>query len=161
MHALIVHWPVAFLSTAYAINIAQLLLPYTPNIIQSHLPTSSELSTMSYYALSAGLLTGLPALIAGVLQAGEVMKKVGSMYEDDGTTFKPKVKTLWTHAGLNDVVLLGSLAFWWIQPHSEMVVLISSFLLGATSIYTANLGARLVFNYGTGMQIGATSEKSK
>lgn len=130
-------------------------------MIQKRLPTSSELASISHYALSAGLLAGLPALITGILEAGEAMKRVGSIYEADGKTLKPKVKTLWTHAGLNDVVLLSSLAFWWMQPQSEVVVLGSSFLLGAMLLYTANLGANLVFNHGTGVQIGKVSEKAK
>lgn len=161
MHALIVHWPLAFLSTAYAINAFQPLLPYLHGVFQRRLPSNAELESISYYALSAGLLTGIPALVAGVLQAGEVMNKQGSIYEADGKTLKPKVKTLWTHAGLNDVVLLGSVAYWWMRPQSEEWKVGLSILLGGMLLYTANLGAKLVFNFGTGMQVGKASEKTK
>jgi uncharacterized membrane protein len=141
-------------------------MQYLPADIVKIAPPSTELTRISYYALSAGLLTALPAVVSGILQAGSVMQKQGDMYEADKKTLKPKVKTLFTHAALNDVVLLASAGYWWLRRRSggetfqpEPWMLGLSVVLGSTLLFTASLGGTLVYNYGTGLSTARTKKE--
>lgn len=58
------------------------------------LPESTELTTVSYYGLSAGVLIGLAAALTGVLEASCIVSKQGGIYEADKKTVNPKIKTL-------------------------------------------------------------------
>jgi uncharacterized membrane protein len=166
LHPAIVHWPLAFLTSAFGIDVLLPMLQYLPTDIAKFVPSSTELTRISYYALSAGLLTAVPALISGILQAGSVMKKQGDIYEADKKTLKPKVKTLFTHAGLNDAVLLASTGYWWLRRRSggetfqpEPWMLGLSVVLGSTLLFTASLGRTLVYNYGTGLRTARAKEQ--
>ncbi|KAH8886553.1 hypothetical protein GQ53DRAFT_750559 [Thozetella sp. PMI_491] len=159
-HPAVVHFPLAFFTTAYGIDLLRPALSLLPAALQELLPPGADLTRISYYALCAGLLTGIPAAVTGVLQAGSLMKKTGDMYLEDKKTLKPKVKFLFMHAGMNDAVILLSAGYWWMrrqaggptyEPAAWMVLL--SVLLEGVLIFAASLGAKLVYNYGAGMAI--------
>lgn len=150
----------ALLTTAFGVDALRPALRYVPTDAVKLVPSTTELTSISYYALSAGLLAAIPALVSGVLQAGIIMQKQGDMYEADKKTLKPKVKTLFTHAALNDIVLLLSAGYWWLRRQSggptfdpEPWMLALGAVLGGTMLFSASLGGTLVYNYGTGMSI--------
>jgi len=142
------------------------MLPYLPSALTSLVPYSSEISRLSYYALSAGLLSSLPSIATGVANAAQSIKTQG-MYEADGKTLKPKVKVIAAHAVANDVVIAASAYMWWVRrqsnsptyaPDGWMVGL--SAVLGVALLFAANLGGSLVYNYGIGLRMGKGKGKS-
>lgn len=121
---------------------------------------------MSYYALCAGLLTSIPAVMSGGAQAFKMIQSQG-LYEQDKKTIKPKVKITLAHAAINDVVIAVSAYIWWIKRQGTIVtyqpdtwVVGASVLLGLALVFTANLGGTLTYNYGVGMSIAKGKGKA-
>lgn len=119
-----------------------------------------ELARISYYSLSLGLLTALPAVASGIAQATKQFKGQG-MHEADGKTLKPKGKAIVMHAVTNYAISGLSAYSWWskrkaavltYQPETWMVGL--SMLLGLMLLFSANVGHTLTYRYGTGMSLG-------
>jgi hypothetical protein len=96
-------------------------------------------------------LTGLAAVVTGVYETGRVVAKQGEILEADKKTIKPKVKILFAHAALNDIVLLVSAGYWWIRrqsggaacvPDTGMVGVGAA--LSGIQLFAASLGGTLV-----------------
>lgn len=94
----------------------------------------------------------------------------GGMYEADGKTMRPKIKTAFTHAAMNDVAILTAAFSWWVRRGNVDVltgavvptainVLISALSLPSL-IYSADLGGKLVYNYGVGLSMGKRGKSS-
>lgn len=139
---------------------------YIPVAALDYLPESTELTIISYYALSAGLLSGVVAVLTGVVSAGRMVTKQGSILEADKKTVKPKFKTLFAHAALNDLALLTGAGYWWVRRQSGGPVYVpQTRLLGlggavvAIQLFAASLGGTLVYGYGAG--IGSARSKGK
>lgn len=139
---------------------------YIPATALSYLPEPTELTIISYYALSAGLLSGVAAVLTGVVSASRMMTKQGSILEADKKTVKPKFKTLFAHAALNDIALLAGVGYWWVRRQAGGPVYVPEIrLLGlggavvAVQLFAARLGGTLVYGYGAG--IGGARPKGK
>jgi len=165
-HPATVHWPLALLTTAYGLDVLYPILPILPTTLLSYLPAGPEVARCSYYALSAGLLASLPAVVTGIANAAQSFKAQG-MYEADGKTLKKKTKVIIAHAVSNDLVIAVSAYIWWSKrqattltyaPETWMVLL--SALLGVGILFAANLGGSLIYNYGMGVSIGKGKGKS-
>jgi hypothetical protein len=124
------------------------------------LPESAELTIISYYALSAGLLAGLASVLTGILEASPIMTQRGGIYEVDKKTIKAKVKTLFAHAVLNDIVLLVSAGYWWARrnsggaahmPETWMVSL--GVALFGIQLFAAGLGGALAYGKDASIRI--------
>jgi hypothetical protein len=82
----------------------------------SLLPGPAALASLAYYSAAAGTLTALPAIVTGLGEAYELIRKD---YKERGSSWKEvanaawtqkdtggqKVKTTMTHASLNDAVV--------------------------------------------------------
>ncbi|KAF1351970.1 hypothetical protein BDV97DRAFT_348514 [Delphinella strobiligena] len=170
VHPATVHWPLTFLTTSYGLDVLVASWGYLPASVTSSLPTATELSRISYYALSLGILTSLPAISSGVAQALKMVKAQGIKAPDG--SIKPKVKVLAAHAVVNDVVVAVSTYLWWQrrQANSARLLLegkdplayelpsggqaVVAALLGAVLLFAANLGGSLVYDYGMGLAMG-------
>lgn len=166
LHPSTVHWPLTFLATSYGLDALTASYAYIPSSISSVIPPPTDLTLISYYSLSLGLLTSLPAISSGIAQALQMVTKQG-IKNPDGT-IKNKVKVLAAHAAINDVVVGLSAWVWWgrrkilntagekgidiIQSSAGAVGL--SVLLGAAILFAANLGGSLVYDYGVGLTMG-------
>jgi uncharacterized membrane protein len=139
---------------------------YIPAAALNYLPEPTELTIISYYALSAGLLSGVAAVFTGVVSASRMMAKQSGILEADKKTVKPKFKTLFAHAALNDLALLAGAGYWWVRRQSGGPVYVPETpLLGlggavvAIQLFAASLGGTLVYGYGAG--IGSARPKGK
>jgi uncharacterized membrane protein len=139
---------------------------YIPTAVLNYLPERTELTIISYYAVSAGLLSGVAAVATGIVSASQMLKKQSSILEADNKTVKPKFKTLFAHAALNDLALLAGAAYWWVRRQSGGPVYVpETRLLGlggavvAVQLFAASLGGTLVYGYGAG--IGGAKPKGK
>lgn len=169
VHPATVHWPLAFLTTSYGLDALVAGWSYLPSALTSYLPTSTELSRISYYALGAGILTALPSISSGVAQALKMVKAQG-IYTPDGK-LKPKFKVTVAHAAINDIVIAASAWLWWqrrqassaamlvdgknpvaYQPSGGMVGI--SVAMAVLLLFAANLGGTLVYDYGMGLTMG-------
>lgn len=160
------HFPLAFLCTAYGLDILYPLYSYLPGVVTGYLPAAVEIPRLSYYALSVGLLTSLPAISSGVQQALKMVKAQG-IYEADNKTIKPKFKVVALHAAANDVVFAASAYVWWCKrsaytlsyaPDTWMTW--AGVVLFAALGYAANLGGTLTYNYGMGLSLAKGKGKS-
>jgi len=168
LHPATVHFPLAFLFTSYAIDAVQPILPHLPSTIASFLPATTELTRISYYALSAGLLTSIPAVFSGGAQAWKMIQAQG-IYESDNKTIKPKVQATIAHAASNDLLLIASAYSWYCRRQGTLIntyapenwmIGMSVILLGGL-LFSANLGGTLTYNYGMGMSMGKGKGKSQ
>ncbi|PNS15536.1 hypothetical protein CAC42_795 [Sphaceloma murrayae] len=128
-------------------------------MIQSVLPPQAELARISYYALSLGLLTALPAVFSGAAQAIQMVGKQG-LFEADGKTIKIKFKTLITHVISSDIVL-GVSAYTWYYRSANDAVNQGDFvrtglavLLSLGLMFAAHNGGSLTYEYGMGLSVG-------
>jgi uncharacterized membrane protein len=88
------------------------------------------------------------------------------MYEADGKTLKPKMKTAFTHAAMNDVMVALAAYSWFVRRDRTggMIPTGLNVLVAAVSLpglmFSANLGGTLVYNYGVGLQAGKKGKAS-
>jgi hypothetical protein len=147
------------------------------------LPVANDVHRASYFLLSAGLLTSIPAVTTGIGEAKKAIDKQG-LYEKDGKTIKQKFKGVIAHAIANDVVILVLTYIWYTRrsqakntiagklgmgsagtaeaayaPAFWMVVVEG--VVAALLLFAANIGGSLTYNYGFGMAIGAGGKKAQ
>jgi uncharacterized membrane protein len=170
LHPATVHFPIAFLTLSYTLDILHFstttLLPKTNSLSLSLSPHLSTLALSSHYLLILGLLTGLISAATGGAQLTKMLQH-GGMYESDNSgrkMMRPKVKTAFTHAGLNDVAMLMGGWSWWVRSKNagDMGGLVgtgmANVVVSAVSLpvllYSAGLGGKLVYNHGVGLSLG-------
>lgn len=105
------------------------------------------------------------------------MIKSQGVYEQDGKTIKPKVKSVVVHALLNDIIVAGSAYSWWCRRQASSVGMLKeglnpvayepagwmvalSVVFGGLILFAANIGGTLVYNYGMGVGIGKKGKSS-
>lgn len=171
------------MALSYGLDALHAALPYIPKDLASYLPASTDITRASYYLLSIGLVTAVPAVMSGGQQAFKMISAQG-MWEADGKTMKPKVQTTITHAVMNDLVLFASGYSWWCRRQAAQNTLAGKLGVGsvgtaaatyapefwqvALSILTmgllffaANLGGTLTYNYGVGFSAIKTKTGKK
>ena len=162
-----VHFPIAFLSLAWGLDILYALatkLQLAP-LVKSVGPSLPDISRGAHYLQALGLITAVPAVLSGGQQLMK-MKSNNQAFEADGKTMRPKFQTALTHAALNDVALLTGAYSWYMRRQSvdllpsDMNLLISAVLLPIL-LFSASLGGKLVFNYGVGINLAKTKGKGQ
>ena len=139
------------------------MLPKSTSLTKSLSPHLPTLTLISYYSLIVGILSGVVSIVTGGAQLSKMISN-GGIYEADGKTMRKKVKTAFLHAGMNDVAILTAAFSWWVRRGNVDVltgavlptttnVLISALSLPSL-LYSADLGGKLVYNYGVGMNMG-------
>lgn len=191
LHPATVHFPISFLALSYGLDTLYTLRPNLPETLTSTLPVATDLTRASYYLLSLGLITSIPAVMSGGAQAFKMISKQG-LYEADNKTVKPKVKATIVHALANDVVILLSAYMWWCRraARNETVEAMMGKTMGvdlgaattqaaayapagwmaAVSVvmtgllfWSASIGGALTYNYGVGFapKSGASVKKAQ
>lgn len=175
IHPATVHFPIAFLSLAYGLDILHTIRPNLPASVTAYVPVDFDLTRASYYLLGLGLITAVPAVVSGGQQAVKLFSRQG-MYEADGKTLKLKTKATIAHAVTNDIALAAS-AYVWYAKHQAANHTIAG-KLGITSeatyapaiwmvavqvltfgilMFGASIGGALTYNYGVGFSAAKTS----
>lgn len=180
------HFPIAFLALSYALDITHQLTPTLPASFTSRLPPSTDLTRLSYFLLSAGLIAAVPALVTGVREAVVLIAKQG-MYETDstgyGVTMRTKVKALIAHAVFNDLVLGLTFLVWYKKRAAAEATLAGKLGLGSVAatgaaayapalwmvvlegllfgglMMAANIGSSLTYIFGVGFTAGGGIKK--
>ncbi|CZT22116.1 uncharacterized protein RCC_07985 [Ramularia collo-cygni] len=156
VHPAAVHFPIAFLSLAYSLDILSTLrLP----ALAAYLPTPTESSRLSTYLLALGLASAIPAVLTGGQQALLMISKGG--LKDESGSLRPKVKATFTHAILSDIMLAVTTYVWWAKHNGESaawIVPVEGLLL-ASMLVVGGTGGTLTYNYGVGMSIGKVAKK--
>jgi uncharacterized membrane protein len=113
LHPAIVHFPVALLLVAFGLDAIHFVYPSLPAAVTSSslLPPPEDIPRLAYLALSAGVLSAIPAALSGILEANKVVAK-GGIFESNGGV-RPKVKAVGAHAALCDTVILAAAWVWW------------------------------------------------
>lgn len=157
VHPATVHFPLGLLLTAYGLDVLDSVYSAVPTAISTYLPSTLEIPRLSYYALSAGLLASIPAIMSGGSQAYKMIAKQG-IYEADNKTIRPKVKMTISHALLNDAVVAISAYTWWCKRESSSLnyanegwMVAASIVAGVLLTYSGHLGGTLTYNYGVGL----------
>ena len=161
------HFPIAFLSLAWGLDIlyaATTKLQFAPLVknVGTSLP---DISRGAHYLQAIGLVTAIPAVVSGAQQLVK-MKNNNQAFEADGKTMRPKFQTTLTHAGLNDLALIGAAYSWYTRRESvgllpsDANLLISVVLLPAL-LFSASLGGKLVYNYGVGINLAKPKGKGQ
>lgn len=159
------HFPIAFLGLSYALDISYKYFPaiFRRVPIFSQLPVSS-VPTTSYFLLSLGLLTALPAVLTGGAELMNMVARqdLGGKLSKSGDklgvlkNMHPKLKVAFAHAALMDVAILGSAYNWWARGSvtgytpSETDAMAGAVFLVAV-FGSAALGGMLVYEHGVGV----------
>lgn len=178
------HFPISFLALSYGIDILNTLSPRLPKSITSNLAPSADLTRASYYLLSIGLITAIPALVTGIREAVMLISKQG-MYESSnmyGKVMRTKVKAMIAHAVANDIVMAVSAYIWYSKRAAAKNTLAGKMGLGTAStaaaayapamwmvvaeaavfvllMVAANIGGSLTYIFGIGFSAGGGSNK--
>ncbi|KAK3726010.1 hypothetical protein LTR37_000158 [Vermiconidia calcicola] len=186
VHPAVVHFPLAFLILAFGLDIVHSLSPKLPQAFSSKLAPSTDLTRASYFLLSAGLLTGVPALVTGGREAVMLIAKQG-MWESDSkgeSVVRTKVKAMIAHAVVNDLVLGLTTLVWYKKRQNATNTLAGKMGVGSAStgaaayqastwmvfleaflfvglIMGANIGGSLTYIFGIGFNAGGNSGKKK
>ncbi|KAF2216710.1 hypothetical protein CERZMDRAFT_64192 [Cercospora zeae-maydis SCOH1-5] len=177
VHPAVVHFPIAFLFTAYALDILHTFRASLPGFAQNALLGPNDITRSSYYLLSLGLLTAIPAVVTGGRELIMMISKQG-MHEADGKTVKTKVKATIAHAVANDIVIAVSTYIWYSRrsqvndtlagkipgtaaaayaPSSGFVF--AEFVTLALLLMGANIGGSLTYHYGVGFSSLSAGKK--
>ncbi|KAK0258088.1 hypothetical protein LTS09_007281 [Friedmanniomyces endolithicus] len=182
IHPAVVHMPIAFISLAVGLDLANFFSASLPNAISASLPIATDATRASYFLLSLGLLFSIPAVTTGIGEAKKAIDKQG-LYEKDGKTIKQKFKGVIAHAIANDIVILVMAYIWYCRRSAAkqtllgkvglgsvstaqaayapaMWMVVVEALMGALQLFSANIGGSLTYNYGFGMAIGAGGKKA-
>lgn len=174
------HFPIAFLALSWGLDIVNQLSPNLPKAITSNLAVSTDLTRASYYLLSIGLITAVPAVVTGVREAIVQVNKQG--LKDAQGNMRTKSKAMIAHAVANDVVLAGATYIWWLKRSAAADSLVGK--LGVSSVSTgaaayapepwmvgveagimvlmfvaANIGGTLAYVFGMGFSAGGSGGK--
>jgi len=170
VHPATVHFPIAFLTLANALNMVYgsvLYLPSNPFFTRDR-QNLSTLSILGYASNLLGILTSIPAVLTGGAELYAMIQGNGLYQTDkDGQkTLIPKVKIALTHAGLNDLVVGGAILNWLLErnrpdfePSGYQVAM--SVGLTAVQFYAAYLGGDLIYTHGVGVQRQGEGAKKK
>ncbi|KAE9974414.1 hypothetical protein EG327_008785 [Venturia inaequalis] len=176
IHPATVHFPIAFLSLAYALDIVYGLSthPSSAKIVASIYDTApllGDIAKSSYYLGILGIVTGIPAVVTGVQQLLLMLKKqdlatkLQKSQNKSATVQKmhPKLKIAFLHAALNDVAIVATGNNWWTRRSiagnapTDTGVLVSAGLLSSL-LFSAFLGGKLVYEHGVGvMRVGESN----
>jgi uncharacterized membrane protein len=160
-----VHFPIAFLSLAWGLDIlyaATTKLQLAP-LVKSVGTSLPDISRGAHYLQAIGLVTAIPAVLSGAQQLIK-MKNNNQAFEADGKTMRPKFATTLTHAALNDVALVVAAYSWYTRRESVGLLpsdanLLISVVLLPVLFYSASLGGKLVYNYGVGINLAKPKGK--
>ena len=133
-------------------------------------PLLSDIGRMSYALNALGVLTAIPATVAGGLQFVKLVKqhqvlgklKAAQSPDERMNVIKnvhPKVKTAFVHALLNDVVIAGAVWNWSSRSGNAMnaptwVNVLVSAVTAPVLAFAILLGGKMVFDYGVGVSFG-------
>lgn len=125
---------------------------------------------MSYALNTLGVLTAIPATVAGGLQFRKLVKQhqvLGKLKAAQSTEEKlnviknvhPKLKIALVHALLNDVIIAGAVWNWSSRSGNAMnaptwVNILVSAVTAPVLAFAVLLGGKMVFDYGVGVRIG-------
>lgn len=182
VHPAAVHFPIAFIGLAIALDILHKASGSLPSFIADNLPGTADVSRASYWLLSLGLIMAVPAWITGVREAVVQISRTG-MFEvqEYSTVMREKFKPMIAHSVFNNVMLALTTLVWYrrraalkdsvvgkvigttnpaaaaYQPKTWMLVVEG--LAFVIMMMAANIGGVLTYNFGMGMSIGSSNKK--
>lgn len=165
VHPATVHFPIAFLGLSYTLDVGY---KYAPVIFKSvpglNLLPLATVPATSYFLLSIGLLTAVPAIATGVpellgmIARQDLAKKLSNSPNklDVLAKMHPKLKIAFMHALINDIAILGSAYSWYLRRGVTGYVPSDAQALGSLACLigvfgSAALGGMLVYDYGVGV----------
>jgi len=190
IHPSTVHFPIAFLALAFSFDIVYHLSDRLPKAVTNQFPPYADLTRFSFYLLSIGLFSTIPAVVTGVREAVVSVQKQGLWEEGEKnkgeTTFvvREKFKAMIAHAVIQDAVLIATATIWYQKRNAANNSLagkvgVGSFSTGAAAYAPTNamvigeaillamiamggnIGHVLAFNFGMGLSVGGGKKKQK
>lgn len=175
IHAAVVHFPIVFITTSAVLDITTHVLKSTPSLVTGPLSalnaytampeyTTSTLigftTLLSYSSLIATIVSSVPAITTGVLEAVNIIKYRGLKLSD------PVVRTTAIHAALNDLMIAGSVVGFLKRKannglESDGTTLAISVGTWLGVMFAAKLGGDLTYNYGVSVRRAAGSSKAQ
>ncbi|KIX02808.1 uncharacterized protein Z518_08751 [Rhinocladiella mackenziei CBS 650.93] len=173
-HPAIVHFPIAFNTFAWGLDILYALTTtwIQPEFLTTRFSSPStllDITRMSYFLMCVGLITTVPAIMSGNIQLVGMIKKNGGPWEKDAagkqkSTMVPRIKACITHAIINDLVFVANLYSWYLRKDKEGAVnpgkvptetnMIISMVLLPLLMMSSKIGGTLTYNHGVGLNLG-------
>lgn len=179
LHPATVHFPIAFLSLSYFLDILYGLStqPSTASLVRlafDFTPFLGDMARFSYYLNILGLLTAMPAAATGgmeliaMIQRQDLVNKLQKSENKSTAAQKmhPKLKIGFLHAALNDFAIVGSGYNWWTRravignAPADINIVLSAVLMFSV-FFSAYLGGQMVYKYGVGVQKQSEAKKTQ
>lgn len=176
IHPATVHIPIAFLTVANILNLLYGITLFLPSLspFRNDKHNIGTLTILGYFTNVVGIIGSFPAITTGFAELYAIVSTRGLYIQDEATgkkTLDPIVKAALTHAGLNDIAVVGAIYNWLMErhrPHEDYrpyphQIPLSAGAILATS-YAAYLGGSLVYKHAVGVQRmgdGAAEKKEK
>ncbi|KAF2092412.1 hypothetical protein NA57DRAFT_50342, partial [Rhizodiscina lignyota] len=148
LHPATVHFPITLLFLSYALDITQQFPFLTTFPIVGPFLRDINPPKTSYYLLSVGLLSAIPATLTGGMELFYMMQR-----QD---LFNKLLYMALIHAAVNDFCIMGSAYSLWTRRSTkgyepDVGLVIMSALFGFFMMGAASLGGQLVFDHGVGV----------
>ena len=169
LHPAIVHFPIAFLTITYAMDILYGLSthPQTASWVRKaydFAPYLAEIARFSYFTNTLGVAVAIPTILTGGMELFAMIKRQGLLNKpqksegkaDTSKRIHPKIKVGLAHAVMNDVGLFAAGFNWWTRRSTagnaptDVNIVVSSVCLPLL-LFAASLGGMLVYDYGVGV----------
>jgi uncharacterized membrane protein len=179
LHPAAVHFPIAFLTLSYALDILYGLSthPQTASLVRRTYdlaPYLGDIARFSYFANTLGIATAIPTVLTGGMEFFALIKRQDLLNKlqksehkaDAAKRMHPKIKVGLAHALLQDVVIFAACFNWWIRRSTagnaptDVNVIVSSVCLPLL-LLAASLGGMLVYDYGVGVGRQSTTRRLK
>ena len=179
LHPAIVHFPIAFLTLSYALDILYGLSthPQTASFVSKAYdpaPYLDDITRLSYFANTLGIATAIPAVLTGGMDLFALIKRQDLLNKlqksegkaDNAKGMHRKIKVGLAHALLNDVGIFAAGFNWWTRRSTaanaptDVNVIVSSVCLPLLML-AASLGGMLVYDYGVGIGRQNTTRRLK
>jgi len=179
LHPATVHFPIAFLTISYALDILYGLSthPQTASWVRKAYdvgPYLGDIARFSYFTNTLGVGMAIPAVLTGAMELFALIKRQDLLNklqksEDKADVAKRmhrKVKIGLAHAVLNDVGLFAAGFNWWTRRSTagnaptDVNIIVSSIFLPLL-LFAASLGGMLVYDHGVGVRRQGTTRRLK
>ena len=179
MHPAIVHFPIAFLTITYALDILYGLSTHpqtAPWVGKAYnfAPHLGEIARLSFLANTVGVAMAIPAVLTGGVQLFAMIKRqdlLNKLQKSEGKAdvakhMHPKIRVGLAHAVLNDVGIFAAGFNWWTRRSTagnaptDVNVVVSSLCLPLLML-AASLGGMLVYDYGVGVRTQGATRRVK
>jgi uncharacterized membrane protein len=157
-HPASVHFPIAFLALGCGLDLLQALLHFNPqSLALNDIGATIDIAKSAHYVQALGVISAVPAIITGAIDAIKAARSQ-DIYDKQTQALKPKFRNLCLHSVVATIAVLANFGLWYRRKGNTPELKPAQLWMEAASLglmfLGANVGGKLVFQYGMGFHGG-------